>query len=1128
MLTLFLMLSATGYGQTITLSEKNSSLLKVLQSVKKQSGYSFIYQDQLMQKSKPVDIVLKKVKLEDALKAIFLQQPALTYEIINSKLISIKEKRYAPQRPSADADTGTISVRGKVIDSLGNPIEGVSIQVTGTSTYALSDNAGNFIIKVPAPSAKLLFTHVSYAKKELTARVLAANANVVMQFPQTTLEDMIVIGYGQVKRSDVTGSVAKVDMDDVEKAPVRSFEEALAGRAAGVQVTSPDGQPGAASDIIIRGANSLTQDNSPLYVIDGFPIENPDNNALNPAEIESIDILKDASATAIYGARGANGVIIITTKKGKAGKAVVTLNGYAGVQANIKRMKLLSGYEFIKLQTELNPAVANKFYFTDGKTLDSYKDQQGIDWQDRLFRTAPMQNYFASISGGTTKSKYFLSGSIFNQDGIVINTGFKRYQGRAVLDQQVGDKLKTGVNINFTNATKFGTVVSDYRNDLSSLSLLYSVWAYRPISGTGNDEELANELYDDAIDMASDYRSNPIITAQNIYNKNITATIIANAYGEYAITPRLKLRITGGLNRANSRSEIFNNSNTPYGNPRSTLGKGGPNGTIINTQIDNLVNENTLTYQTKWGQSHTLNALAGYTIQVRKVNSSGASALLVPNESLGISGLDEGVPSTIRSTTSESVLLSYLARVNYSFKSKYMLTATFRADGSSRFAPGNKWSYFPSGAFAWRLSNEPFMKNITVITDAKLRIGYGITGNNRVTDFAYLSVLSFPNINSYAFNNSLEKAAIKSSLDNYNLKWENTGQFDVGIDLSFFNNRVGFVADFYHKNTYDLLLNADMPVTTGLTKAFKNIGRVRNSGFEFSLNTINVQSKNFSWRSGFNISFNASKVLELTQNQESILTAVTWENNFKNIPLYMAKLGQPVALLYGYVWEGVYQYEDFIQQPNGTYLLKDEVATNGNTRTAIKPGDIKYRDLNGDRIMDINDQTAIGRPFPIHTGGFTNNITWKNFDLNIFLQWSYGNDVFNANRLLFEGNINGRLNQNQFASYADRWSPENPNSKNFRPNGQGPAAYSSRVVEDGSYLRVKTVSIGYNLPATLIKKARIHTMRCYISAQNLYTITGYSGTDPEVSTRNSALTPAFDYSAYPRAFTIIGGINLTL
>lgn len=1116
-------------AQTITLSEKKAPLTKVLQAVKKQSGYAFIYQDQLMQKSKAVDISVSKVTLEVALDAIFNQQPSLTYEIVGNKLISVKEKVAAPKRTSpALTDSGMISLRGKVTDSLGNAIEGVTVSIKGQTTNVMSDLQGGFTIQSPSAGVTLVFTHISYTKKEMRAAALAGNANVILLPPQSSLDDVVIIGYGQLKRKDVTGAVAKVDMEDLAKAPVRSFEEALAGRVAGMQVSSPDGQPGAASNIIIRGTNSLTQDNSPLYVIDGFPMENPDNNALNPAEIESIEVLKDASATAIYGARGANGVIIITTKKGKLGEPVLTVSGYGGLQANIRRKKMMEPYEFVKLQSELNPAVANRFYFTDGKTLESYRDKEGIDWQDKLFRNAPMQNYYVGVNGGNAKTKYALSGSVFDQKGIVINTGFKRYQGRVVLDQQVNDKLKVGVNLNYSNTETFGNVVTDYRTDQSSLSLLYSVWAYRPLSGNLDDDNLFDELFDPAIDMAGDYRTNPIITAQNTYNKNIVNTFIGNAYAEYSITPKLRLRITGGLNRAITRREMFANSKTPFGNPLSTMGKGGPNGSIYTTQIDNLVNENTLTYQTKLGKDQTLNVVAGYTMQQRSVTGSGAAALLVPNESLGISGLDEGVPSTMQSITSESVLLSYLGRINYNYKSRYLLTGTFRTDGSSKFAPGNRWSYFPSGAFAWRFSNEAFMKRATFLNDGKLRVGYGITGNNRVSDFAYLSILAFPNANSYAFNNTIEKGAIKTSLDNYNLQWENTSQFDVGVDLSFFNSRVEFTADFYSKHTYDLLLNADMPITTGLTKAFKNIGKVRNDGLEFSLSTRNIENRQFTWRSNFNIAFNSSKILALTQNQESLLTMVTWENNYKNIPLYMGKLNQPVALLYGYVWEGVYQYEDFNQLPNGTYLLKDDVPSNGNTRSAIKPGDIKYRDLNGDKTVDVNDLSPIGRPYPIHTGGLSNNFTYRNFDLNVFLQWSYGNDIFNANRLLFEGNINGRINQNQFAEYADRWSPENTGSKNFRANGQGPTAYSSRVVEDGSYLRLKTVSLGYNVPAALLQKAKIKSMRCYVSAQNLWTWTNYSGVDPEVSTRHSALTPGFDYSAYPRAFTITGGINLTL
>ena len=417
------------------------------------------------------------------------------------------------------------------------------------------------------------------------------------------------------------------------------------------------------------------------------------------------------------------------------------------------------------------------------------------------------------------------------------------------------------------------------------------------------------------------------------------------------------------------------------------------------------------------------------------------------------------------------------------------------------------------------------MKNIKFIYDAKLRVGYGVTGNNRVGDFDYLSVLGQPTGSPYAFNNIINLGAIPISLGNANLKWETTSQGNIGYDLGLLNDRINLTVDVYRKTTFDLLLDADLPYTSGYSTVFKNIGKVRNQGVEFTLNTTNIKSKNFNWTSSFNISFNKTKVLELSDNQESLTRSVGWDNSFSSTPLYLTKVGGPMGQFYGFVFDGIYQLTDFDVSSSGAYTLKGNIVDNGNARNSIQPGDVKYKDINGDGLVNAKDQTIIGRGLPIHTGGINNNFSYKRFDLNVFLQWSYGNDVYNANRMVFEGNSLAKVNLNQFAEYANRWTPTNPSNTITRVRGEGPKVYSSRVIEDGSYLRLKTVSLGYNFDEKILKKIKIKNLRVFASAQNLLTITNYSGMDPEVSVRNSALTPGFDYSAYPRARTIVFGLN---
>ncbi|MDR6785619.1 TonB-linked SusC/RagA family outer membrane protein [Pedobacter africanus] len=1025
----------------------------------------------------------------------------------------------------------TRRVEGKVTEQgSGLPLIGVSVQVKGTKTGATTDQDGRYAIQVPSQgSSTLVFTYVGYLQKEMSVGDKGV-INLTLAEDSKTLNDVVVIGYGTVARKDITGSVSSVNMDDMSKAPVKSFDEALAGRIAGVQVSSSEGKPGAGINIIVRGSNSLTQDNSPLYVIDGFPIEGPDNNVLSPSEIESIEVLKDASATAIYGARGANGVILITSKKGKEGAPVINYNGYYGFQRNINTVEMMDPYEFVKLQNEIDPVGILQSYFKDGKTLESYRNEQGINWQDRLFRTAPMHNHDISLRGGSNNTRYSVSANMLGQDGVIINSGFRRYQGKVTLDQNINKKFKVGTNLFYTSTKTFGTSPSAPDAAFSAMNyLMYSVWGYRPLSGSNFD--LENSLTDPDLNPTNDYRINPILSAKNELRQTFTNNFIGNAYGEYQLSKDLKLKVSGGVNRTSSRNESFNNSLTRYGYAGST---DKVNGTILYTDVNNWLNENTLTYNKTINKDHTINILGGVTFQGSDYHRYGVSANHLPNESLGLSGLDEGIPVKVTAINSEWSLMSFLSRVNYNYKGRYLLTGSFRADGSSKFRADNRWSYFPSAAFAWRAINEDFLKKSTVFSDAKLRMSWGITGNNRVSDYASYARLSFDNTSGvynayYAFNNSLQQGVYPTSLANLDLKWENTAQSNLGVDLGFLKQRITLTMDYYKKTTSDLLLNAQLPLTTGYVDAFKNIGKTSNAGFEFALNTVNVDTKNFSWNSSLNISFNRNKVLELTQNQESLLTNVNWDQDFKNLPLYIAKKGQPLGQMYGYIWEGVYQYSDFDQLPNGSYVLKDLVTTNTSDRssaTTIKPGDIKYKDLNGDGVINDNDRTVIGRGYPIHQGGFNNNFRYKQFDLGVFMQWSYGNDIVNANRLLFEAG--NKTNLNQYATFQNRWTPENTNTDMPRVGGKGPNAYSSRIIEDGSYLRLKTVSLGYTFEPSLLKRMKVKTLRVYASAQNLFTWTNYSGSDPEVSVYYTALTPGFDYSSYPRPKTITFGLNLSL
>lgn len=1044
------------------------------------------------------------------------------YVVLLCAILSFQNAN-ALKRLKSNTNPAPVYITGTVTDDMGELLPGVNVKLKGTNSTTQTNNDGTFKFSIPELKGTLVFSYTGFITKEVP--ITAATVyRVKLTKDLKVLDEIVVIGYGTSTKRDLTGAVSQVSIEDLQKAPVASLEDALAGRVAGVQVTASDGQPGAPMQISIRGNNSITQSNSPLYVIDGFPIEDPTNNVINPAEVESIDILKDASATAIYGARGANGVIIITTKKGKIGDPTISYQNYFGIQQNLKQQELLSPYEFVKYQLEFNSAVYTPIYLKDGRDLEYYRNVPGINWQDKVFRTAPMQNHFLSINGGTDKTRYSISGSVLNQDGIIINSGFNRYQGRIVLDQTINPKLKVGINLNYSATKTYGTIATE-QNGSATASLMYSVWGYRPITGDAlTDEQLVEQPFDPDVNPTAEYRINPAISTRNEYNPAFVNAILANAYAEYKFSNYFTFRASGGITKRDTRKEIFNNSNTRSGNPLSS--SNGVNGSIMNYDLNNYLSENTLTFKRNINKVHNITALGGFTLQQISAFSSGFAATQVPNESLGISGIEEGVPSRVYSTSSKSELMSFLTRLNYSYKSRYLFTASFRADGSSKFASGNKWAYFPSGSFAWVMSDESFMKGIKPVNSAKLRVSYGLTGNNRVTDFAYLSSYQIISNSGYNFNNSPVNGSIPNLLGNKNLKWETTSQADIGLDVSFLKNRISVTADYYDKRTYDLLINSSLAPSQGFLNGMRNIGKVGNKGFEFTLNTTNVKNKTFSWNSSFNISFNRNKVLELTEEDPSILSRINW-GNFNNAYPYIAIPGRPIGQFYGYVWDGVYQYSDFNQLANGSYVLKDNVPNNGQSRATIQPGFIKYKDINGDGQVNSYDQTIIGDPNPKHTGGFSNNFTYKGFDLNVFLQWSYGNELLNANRIEFEGGEN-RNSLNMFASYANRWTPENQTNQLYKVYGQGPLVYSSRTIEDGSYLRLKTVALGYTLSQSLLKKLKIKNFRVYASGQNLLTWTNYSGLDPEVSTYASALTPGFDWSAYPKARTIIFGLNLTL
>ncbi|MFY7900093.1 MAG: SusC/RagA family TonB-linked outer membrane protein, partial [Chitinophagaceae bacterium] len=906
-----------------------------------------------------------------------------------------------------------------------------------------------------------------------------------------------------------------------------------------------DGQPGDNFNILVRGASSINNSNSPLYIIDGLLVEDPNNNNLNPNEIESITVLKDASSTAIYGSRAANGVVIINTKQGSGKKANFTYRNFFGTSKATKKFDLMNAEEFVTLQFEIDSVFTNTNYFNKNSTtgaainpakpvysIKDYQRANSLDFQDLIFQNALFQNHFISIDGGDGKStRYLISGGYTDQTGILVNSGFKRYQGRINLDQRLNSKMKITGNINYAHTKSYGTFPRNQESNNSLANdprnnLLYRAWIYRPTTINFDSTDLEEDLFDDEPGAGTNSQLviNPYISLLNQYNARFTNTFFGSLVFNYDISKSLKYRLNVAASMANGRTEKFDNEFTNSG--RSVIL--GPNGSININQSNNFTVDNILTYTKKLKNNSSLSVIGLASQQWRRSRNTGISANQVVNSGLGIRGLTSGIVQPIFDQEySDANLVGFGTTIDYKLFGKYIFKASFRADGSSKFAPGKQWGYFPSGGFAWRIDEEEFMKKVNFIKDLKLRVNYGETGNNRISDFPYLSPIRFTNVSGVVNNNQYLNGYFVSTLGNKDLRWETTSQFDIGVEFSLFNNRLSVEMDYYKKKTRDLLLNASFPLSSGYTNGLINVGKIQNEGLELTFNTEVIKTKDFNWSTNFNVAFNNNTLLELSDNAQNLVTAAETKYTFPN---YITQIGQSIGQFYGFTYLGVYQYSDFNLMPNGVYVLKDEVtAPNGGllgtTRGTVMPGDPKYKDINLDGVIDDNDQGIIGRAAPKFYGGFNNVIKYKDFTLTLFFSYSYGNKAMNMNRFYLESGSTVSLNQ--FASFKDRWTPTNPSNYAPRVRANSVNVGSSRIIEDASFIKLKTLQLAYNLSPKTVKKLGAKSVSFNASAQNLLIITKYTGTDPEINTLGTGLTPAYDFSAYPYAVTITIGANIT-
>ncbi len=1024
---------------------------------------------------------------------------------------------------SAAAGDG-IRVTGTVRDAEGEPLIGAGVLEKGTANGTVTDMDGNYSITVSDDNAVLTFSYISYEDETVAIRGKKV-VNVQMRPMSTSLDEAVVIGYNTVRRSDLTGSVASVGSRAIEGFKTGSVLEALGGQISGVLITSSDGTPGSGFDIKIRGVGSINGDASPVFIVDGFEVD--DLSFISNQDILSVVVLKDASASAISGARAANGVVLVTTKSGQEGRMRVSYNGSASYRTISKRIDVLNPYDFVKLQVELNESRYAGTYYNPGldssgnpyrfTSLEDYIGYGGIDWQAEAFTPTWSQNHDVSVSGGSKDTKYTVTFSHFDEDGIFSNSSYSKNTARVKFSQNLTRWLTLDLSVNYASSLKQGIGTS---GTSGSMSVLTSLLRARPTAGIRMDDDYFLHSPFDPLELEynNSPSANPIQQSLAVTNKTRNEQWIANAALTLKITKWLTFKTSGVYNVTNSRNDIF------YGESSSQAYRnGGSYGEAKTAKTYRWMNTNTLTYRQKI-KKHNITAMIGHEVSYYNTSYLRGQAQDFPMDYLGSDYLTMGAsPTLVQSSMSDYMRLSFFAQGIYNWDNRYYLTATVRADASTVFAADNKWGCFPSFAAAWTISNEKFMKNAKKkwLSNLKLRAGWGMVGNDRISNYLSLDLYS---VSKYGLGSSLTTVLTPSQLANHNLKWEASNTANVGVDAGFFDSRLNITIDLFNKDTKDLLLARDLSHVTGFSSQWQNSGKLRNQGLEISVNSINIKKRNFHWGTDLNISFIRNTLVSLPDDTVYMLSRTGFNSLFSQYD-YMAAVGSAIGNMYGYVFDGVYQYSDFTVTPGGVYALKEGVADISSLagKTAV-PGMVKYKDLDGDGVITTADRTIIGNGYPDWYGGMTNTFSFYGVDLSFMFQFSYGNDVYNATRMFTTQSQDER--SNQLAEVADRWTAAH--ASNSVPSATGYIKYQlySRFIEDGSFLRLKNVTLGYTFPEKWTNKIYVSKLRVYATAQNLFTLTHYSGYDPEVSMNSSPLMPGLDWSAYPKSRVLTFGLEL--
>lgn len=998
------------------------------------------------------------------------------------------------------------AISGKVTDQSGLGLPGANVLVKGNKTVAVTDIDGKYQITTPNGTATLVFSYLGFQSKEVNLNN-QSTINVSLKEEGSALNEVVVVGYGKQRRSDLTGAISSVSSEKISVTPVPTLDLALQGRAGGLQITSTSAEPGGGTSMRIRGSNSVNGNNEPLIVLDGYPLPAGGEASsgtraqasnvlgfLNPSEIESVEVLKDASATAIYGSRGANGVLVVTTKKGKSGKDRINLTIETGVNEIPDFPALTNGPEFATYYNErlaaqgLPPA-----YDGSSPSRPLPADAPTTDWLDLILRTGLNKKVQFDASGGTDKLKYFFSTDFIENEGIVKNSQFQRNNLRLNVDTKLNDRLSLSTSINYSKSENNRS--EEGNGSITNSGAIWNAYKANPVAP-------ASQNFDDPVTI---YFENPLNQVLDRTDNTFDQNIIASVKGTYNILSGLNANINLGNNSKDNRRERY------Y--PKTTMTGRDNNGLAIINQYgyNDMIFEAYLNYDKSF-KDHNLNVVGGYSYQENQEKRLNNSVKDFPSDALGVDGMSFGLnPAVPFYQKLERILSSYYARANYNYANKYYLGASIRADGSSVFSQNQKWGYFPSMSAGWTISKESFMESMKpTISNLKLRGSYGLTGSQSIAPLQSLALLAPYNA---VINGSIQSGIAPGNLAAPNLKWETTKQYNIGLDFGFLNDRIYGSLDFYKKTTEDLLQSLPIPTSSGQSNVIANIGSIQNKGFELSLGAYIFDNSDFSWNTNFNVSTNKSKILDLGPLGNDIFGPQPADNIVNN-PANIIRVGEPFGSFYGYSVIGIIQKSDFDGSGKPTIPLLGGYS---------ELGSWKFEDLNGDGVVNADDRKIIGDPNPDYIFGWNNDFKYKNFTLGVFIQGSVGNDVMNVNTLFLSGR---EQDNNSKDWYDNRWSPQNPTNDVRYPsnNNQGSLQPNSAIVEDGSYVRLKNVSLAYNFPTKGI--SWFNSFKIYATATNLVTFTDYTGFDPEVNILGqNNIGQGIDFGSYPRSRTYTLGLQ---